>query len=151
MRRASNGKTLVDRGPGVCGFDCFFCGCDCKCVFMEHNWQKITAGIVRDTLWLEGQVNAAKNGDSNPSPEGTERSAWTQYIMTGIDNWKVREDQQVDGRSPSPHELLHDMATLAALNANLNPVMAAGANISCGLWNVIPLTASVKYCAEVDQ
>ncbi len=47
MRKAADGKTAVDHGPGVCGFDCFFCVCDCKCVFMEHNRQKIAAGIVR--------------------------------------------------------------------------------------------------------
>ena len=96
MRKTVDGKTVVNRGPGVCGFDCFFCGCDCKCVFMEHNRQKIAAGIAWEKVWLEKQGNASKSRGSDPSPGEIGRSTWTQYIMTEIDNPNVQENQQVD-------------------------------------------------------
>jgi hypothetical protein len=146
MRKAADGKTAVDHGPGVCGFDCFFCGCDCKCVFMDHNRQKIAARIVREKVQLEKQGNTSKSGGSDPSPEETGRYAWTQYIMTEINNQNVRENQHVDGRSPD--ELLQDVATLAVNDAYSNPIMAAMANVSWGLQKVIPLTGLVKYCTK---
>jgi hypothetical protein len=37
VRKAEDGKVPADRGPGVCGFDCVVCDCDCWSVFMEHN------------------------------------------------------------------------------------------------------------------
>jgi hypothetical protein len=40
------------------------------------------------------------------------------------------------------------MATLAAIDAYSNPIMAANPNVSRGLRKVIPLTGLVKYCAE---
>jgi hypothetical protein len=33
VRKAENGEVPVDRGPGVCGFDCVICNCDCHCVY----------------------------------------------------------------------------------------------------------------------
>ena len=51
---------FTDRGPGVCGFDCVICDCDCKCVFQEHNRQKIAVGIAREKTRLERQGEAAK-------------------------------------------------------------------------------------------
>jgi hypothetical protein len=66
--------------------------------------------------------------------------------MTEINNQNVRENQHIDGRSPD--ELFQDVATLAAIDPYLNPIMAANANISRGLQKVIPLTRLVKYCTE---
>jgi hypothetical protein len=113
---------------------------------MEHNWQKIAAGIVREKVRLEKQGNTSKSGGSNPSPEETGRSAWTQYIMTEINNQNVWENQHVDGCSPD--ELLQDVATLTAIDSYSNLIMAANANVSRGLQKVIPLTGLVKYCTE---
>ncbi len=81
-RKNADGETPIDRGPGVCGFDCVICDCDCKCVFQEHNWQKIAVGIAREKMQLEGQGKAAKNGRSDPSPEETRCTAW--IIVTEI-------------------------------------------------------------------
>jgi len=47
-RKAADGETLIDCGPGVCGFDCVICDCDCKCVFQEHNRGKIGIGILQE-------------------------------------------------------------------------------------------------------
>jgi hypothetical protein len=119
MRKHADGETPIDRGPGVCGFDCVICNCDCKCVLQEHNRKKIAVGIAREKMQLEGQGKAAKNGCSNPFPEETRRSAWTQLIMTEIQNHNVREHQHINARSS--HELLQDVSTLSAIDAYSNP------------------------------
>jgi hypothetical protein len=69
-RKYADGERAINRGPGVCGFDCVTCNYDCKCVFMEHNRQKIAVRIAREKKRLEGQGKAAKkNGGSDPSPK----------------------------------------------------------------------------------
>ena len=148
MRKYSDdGETPIDRGPGVCGFDCVICACDCKCVFQEHNRQKIAVGIAREKTRLEGQGKAAKkSGRSDPSPEETGRSAWTQLILTEIQNHNVQEHQHIDARSS--HELLQDVSTLAAIDAFSNPGMAADTNVSRGLRTLVPLSGPVNYRAD---
>ena len=95
---------------------------------------KIAVGIAREKKQLEGQGKA--NGGSDPSPEETGRSAWTQLVMTEIQNHNVREHQHIDTRSS--HELLQDVSTLAAISAYSNPGMAADANVSRGLRTLLP-------------
>jgi hypothetical protein len=146
MRKHADGETPIDCGPGVCGFDCVICDCDCKCVFQEHNRQKIAVGIAREKMQLEGQGKGAKNGCSNPSPEETGCSAWTQLIMTEIQNHNVWEHQHINARSS--HELLQDVLTLSAIDAYSNPCMAADANISRGLHILIQLSGRVNYRGE---
>jgi hypothetical protein len=53
VRKAADGKTPVEQGPRFCGFDCMVCDCNCRCVFQEHNRQKIAAGLMREKKWLE--------------------------------------------------------------------------------------------------
>ena len=79
-------------------------------------------------------------------PEETRCSAWTQLIMTEIQNHNVREHQHIDTRSS--HELLQDVSTLAAIDAFSNPGMAADANVSRGLRTLVPLSGPVNYRAE---
>ena len=147
MRKYSDGETPTDRGPGVCRFDCVICNCDCKCVFQEHNRQKIAVGIAREKTRLERQGKAAKkSGRSNPSPKETGRSAWTQLILTEIQNHNVREHQHTNARSS--HELLQDVSTLSAIDAYSNPGMVADANVSRGLRTLVPLSGPVNYRAE---
>jgi len=116
-------------------------------VFQEHNRQKIAVGIAREKTRLEGQGKAAKkSGCSDPSPEETGHSAWTQLIMTEIQNHNVREHQHIDTRSL--HGLLQDESTLSAIDAYSNPGMAADANVSRGLRTLIPLSGPVNYRVE---
>ena len=82
--KVANGEVARDRGPGIYGFDCELCACDCQCVFQEHNRQKIWNGIGRENKRLE----ELKRG-SNPSSKDMGEKAWTQFIMTEIDNRKV--------------------------------------------------------------
>ena len=105
---------------------------------------KIAFGIAREKTQLEGQGKA--NGGSNPSPEVTGRSAWTQLVITEIQNHNIREHQHVDARSS--HELLQDVSTLAAISAFSNPGMAADANVSRGLRTLLPLSGPVNYRAK---
>jgi hypothetical protein len=141
-RKYSDGETPTDRGPGVCGFDCVIFDCDCKCVFQEHNRQKIAVGIVREKTRLKRQGNAAfLSGRSDPSPKETGSSAWTQLILTEIQNHNVREHQHIGAHSS--HELLQDVSTLSATDACSNPGMAANANVSRGLRTLVPLSGPV--------
>jgi len=59
----------------------------------------------------------------NWTPEETGRSAWTQLIMTEIQNHNIREHQHIN--THSSHELLQDVSTLFAIDAYSNPGMAA--------------------------
>ena len=95
----------------------------------------------------EGQGKAAKkSGRSDPSPEETGHSAWTQLIMAEIQNHNIREHQHIDARSS--HELLQDVSTLSAIDAYSYPGMAADANVSRGLCTLVPLSGPVNYRAE---
>ena len=73
-------------------------------------------------------------------------SAWTQLIMTEIQNHNIREHQHIDARSS--HDLLQDVLTLSAIDAYSNPGMAADANVSRGLRTLVPLSGPVNYRAE---
>jgi hypothetical protein len=149
-RKYADGERPINCGPGVCGFDCVTCDCDCKCVFMEHNRQKIAVGIAREKMQLDWQGKAAKkNGGSDPSPKEIGRSAWTQLIMTEIQNNNVREHQHINGRSL--YKLLQDVSTLAAIDAYSNPGMAADADVSRGLCTLVLLSRPVNYPAEVGS
>jgi hypothetical protein len=114
---------------------------------MEHNRQKIAVGIAREKTRLEGQGKAAKkNGGSDPSPEETGHSAWTQLIMTEIQNNNAWEHQHIGSRSL--YKLLQDVLTLAAIDAYSNPGMAADADVSRGLRTLVLLSRPVNYHAE---
>jgi hypothetical protein len=56
-----------------------------------------------------------------------------------------RESQHVI--SSSCNKQLQDIASLAALDAYLDPMMVQDANVSWGLWKVIPLLQNVDYWA----
>ncbi len=79
-------------------------------------------------------------------PEETGRSAWTQLILTEIQNHNSREHQHID--ACSSHELLQDVSTLSAIDAYSNPGMAANANVSRGLRTLVPLSGPVNYRVE---
>ena len=67
VRKADeDGEVPVDRGPGVCGFDCVVCDCDCRSVFMEHNRQKISTGVEREKKRLEEVKKSGKTTSVNP-------------------------------------------------------------------------------------
>ncbi len=136
MRKYSDGETPTDRGPGVCGFDCVICDCNCKCVFQEHNRQKIAVGIARE------KTPSFLSGCSDPTPEETRHSAWTPLILTEIENHNVREHQHINARSS--HKLHQDVSTLPAIDAYSNPGMAANANVSWGLCTLVPLSGPVN-------
>jgi hypothetical protein len=147
IRKAANDETPVNQGNGVCGFDFVVCNCDCWCLFMEHNQQKIATGVVWEKKRLEGAKKSGRSGGSGGGgalPEAMGRTAWTEYIMSGIENQNEQEHWHVDGRSQD--ELLQDIATLAGINVFLDPMMVLDANVSWGLQKMIPLLQTVNYC-----
>jgi hypothetical protein len=120
VRKAEDGEVPVDRGPGVCGFDCVVCDCDCRSVFMEHNRQKISTGVEREKKRLE-EAKRTSGGDASPKEcGGTE---WSKFLFSAIENRNVRERQHVDNRSTA--ELHQDCASLAATDAFSDPTMAS--------------------------
>ncbi len=78
IRKAENGKVPVDQGPGVCGFDCVICDCDCCCVFMEHNRQKISTGVVWEKKRLEEAKKSGRTSGGDASPKECGRTAWME-------------------------------------------------------------------------
>jgi len=66
VRKAEDGEVPVDRGPGVCGFDCVVCDCDCRSVFMEHTRQKISTGVEWEKKRLEEVKKSGKTTSVNP-------------------------------------------------------------------------------------
>jgi hypothetical protein len=115
-RKVADGVVAWERGPGVCGFDCKVCTFDCRCVFQEHNRQKICIGIGREKRRLEDQGNLKSN--SNPSPAEMGAMVWTQFIMTEIKNRNVHEHQHIDGQTS--HELLQEISSLASYDVYMN-------------------------------
>ena len=94
IKKAVEGEALVYCGPGVCGFDCVLvCDCDCWCVFLEHNRQKIATGVKWEKMRL---VEANKSG-GDVSPKEIGRMAWTEYLFSALENWNLQEHQHVDG------------------------------------------------------
>jgi hypothetical protein len=144
VRKAADGETPVEQGPGVCGFDCMMCDCNCWCVFQEHNKQKIATGVMREKKRLE-DAKKIDSGGCDASPEATRRTAWTEFVMSVIENCNACESQHVN--SCSFNEQLQDIALLAALDAYLDPTMVQDANVSRGLRKMIPLSQNVNCWA----
>ncbi len=139
-RKVVNGVVAWEQGPGVCSFDCNVCTCNCRCVFQEHNRQKICIGIGREKKRIEEQ---GKNG-SNPSPVETGAMVWTQSIMTEIQNRNVCEHQHVDGHTS--HEHLHAISPLALYDVYSDLLMVLDANVTQGLQKNMPISAPLQYC-----
>ncbi len=125
IRRVADGKTLVERGLSVCRFDCMVCDCNCRCVFQEHNQQKIATGVMREKKRLE-DAKKIDSGGCDALPEATKRTAWTKFVMLVIVNCNVCESQHVD--SCSSHEQLQDVTSLAACDKA--PVFVFGKIVS---------------------
>ena len=122
VRKAEDGEVPVDRGPGVCMFDCMICDCDCWSVFVEHNRQKIlSTGVERAKKQLEEVKKSGKTSGGDASPKKCGRTAWTEYLFSASENRNVREHQHVDGRSTA--KLHQDCRTLAVIDAFSDPIM----------------------------
>ena len=135
VRKAEDGKVSVDRGPGVCRFDCVICDCNCRSVFMEHNGQKISTGVEREKKQLEEAKKSEKTSGGDTLPKECGRTAWTEYLFSVMENRNVREHQHVGGRLTA--KLHQDCGTLAAMNAFSNPTMVSDANVGRGFQMVI--------------
>ncbi len=85
------------------------------------------------------------SGGGDSLLEATGRTAWTEFVMSVIENRNIQESQHID--SCSSNKQLQDVASLAALDAYLDPTMAQDANVSWGLRKVIPLSQNVDYWA----
>jgi hypothetical protein len=122
------------------------CDCNCWCVFMEHNKQKIATGVMQEKKRLEDAKNSGiDSGGGDASPEATGWTAWMEFVMLVIENCNAWESQHVDGCSSDKQ--LQDVASLAAMDAYLDLMMVQDANIIWGLKKVIPLLQNVNYLA----
>ncbi len=81
VRKAADGEALVDHWPGVCGFNYVVCDCDCQCVFMEHNQQKIATGVKREKKWLEEANKSGRTSGGDILPNEIGRMAWMEYLF----------------------------------------------------------------------
>jgi hypothetical protein len=129
----------VDKGPGVCKFECPICASDCAAVFMEHNRQKIATAIMKQ------KEKSSGDGESDPSPEVEGRNIWLDFALDRMDNHTLRERQNANGRTNV--EIANDATTLAALDMSGNRMLAANSNVGRGLAQVVPRSNTVMYRA----
>ena len=134
--------TPVDKGPGVCKFECPICDSDCAAVFMEHNRQKIATAIMKQ----KEKEKSRGDGESDPSPEVEGRNIFMEFALDRIDNHTLRERQNANGRTSG--EIANDATTLAALDMSSNRMLAANSNVGRGLAQVVPRSNTVIYRAE---
>ena len=92
--------------PGVCRFDCDIFRCSCQCTFVENKRHTIANGL-------------KKNTDKNKPIEAREShreggcSLFFDYVRNNLDNYSVREFQDVDSRSE--FEIVNNIATKTAI------------------------------------
>jgi hypothetical protein len=133
---ASKGVLPVDRGPGICGFDCNTCPCVCRVVFMEHNRQKIATGILREKKRLEDGLMKV---DNNPSA-GKER--FIDLLVGNVENRVLLVRQENDNKSRSA--IFQDASSLAAMDTYSEPSIASDPIVRRGLQAAIQRSSAVN-------
>ncbi len=115
--------------PGVCRFDCDVCRCSCQCTFVESKRHTITNGLKKNGMKnkpIETQESQREGG----------RLLFFDYVKNNLDNFFVREFQDVDSRSK--FEVVTDIATKTAIDISSNTAMQCNPNVMRGLQEIIP-------------
>jgi hypothetical protein len=115
--------------PGVCHFDCDVCRCSCQCTFVENKRHTIANGLKKNGMKnkpIETQESQREGG----------RSLFFDYIRNNLDNYSIREFQDVDSRSD--FEVVTDIATKTAIDISSHTAMQNNPNVMRGLQEIIP-------------
>jgi hypothetical protein len=115
--------------PGVCRFDCDVCRCSCQCTFVENKRHTIANGLKKNGMKnkpIETQESQREGG----------RSLFFEYVRNNLDNYSVREFQDVDSRSE--FEVVTDIATKTAIDISSHTAMQCNPNVMRGLQEIIP-------------
>jgi len=108
--------------PGVCRFDCDVCRCSCQCTFVENKRHTIANGLKRNTMKY-------KPIESLESQRECGRSLFFDYARKNLDNYPIREFQDVD--SHSEFELVNNIATKKAINTSTHTAMQCDPILGC--------------------
>ena len=115
--------------PGVCRFDCDVCRCSCQCTFVENKRHTIANGLKKNGMKnkpIETQESQREGG----------RSLFFEYVRNNLDNYSVREFQDVDSRSE--FKVVTDIATKTAIDISSHTAMQCNPNVMRGLQEIIP-------------
>jgi hypothetical protein len=115
--------------PGVCRFDCDVCRCSCQCTFVENKRHTIANGLKKNGMKnkpIETQESQREGG----------RLLFFEYVRNNLDNYSVREFQDVDSRSE--FEVVTDIATKTAIDISSHTAMQCNPNVMRGLQEIIP-------------
>ena len=88
--------------PGICRFDCNVCQCSCQCTFVENKRHTIANALKKNAMKY-------KPIESRESQREGGCSLFFDYVRNNLDNYSIREFQDVD--SCSEFELVNDIAT----------------------------------------
>jgi hypothetical protein len=101
----------------------------CQATFMENKHHTIANGLKKNAM----KCKLIKTRESQR--EGS-RSLFFDYIKNNLDNYSLREFQDVD--SCSEFELVTDIATKTAIDASSYTAMQCNPHIMRGLQDIIP-------------
>ena len=124
------GDPVDDVEPGVCRFGCSICACSCQATFEESKRNQISNALRKNA---EKGSNPIKSAESKR--EGG-RSLYHDYVMNKLDNYSVREFQQVDFRSKD--EMVQDVFTKASIDALHDSSLQCNPYVMRGLQGIIP-------------
>jgi hypothetical protein len=124
------GKLSADAvETGVCRFDCDVCRCSCQATFVENKRHTIANGFKKNEA-------KRKPVETRESQREGGRSLFFDYVRNNLDNYSIREFQDVDSRSE--FELVTDVATKTAIDASSNTAMQCNPFVMRGLQEIIP-------------
>ena len=116
--------------PGVCRFNCNVCRCRCQCTFVENKRHTIANGLKKN------EMKKNKPVETRESQREGGRSLFFDYVKNNLDNYSVREFQDVDSRSE--YEVITDITTRTAIDVSSHTAMQCNPNVMRGLQEIIP-------------
>ena len=118
------GELSADAVEGDCRFDCDACRCSCQCTFVENKRHTIANGLKKNGMKY-------KPTETRKSQREGGCSLFFYYVRNSLDNYSVREFQDVDSRSE--FEVVTDIATKTAINISTHTAMQCNPNVMRGL------------------
>ena len=113
----------------VCCFACDVCLCSCQATFMENKRHTIANGLKKNEL-------KCKPVETRESQREGGRSLFFDYVRNNLDNYSVREFQDVDSRSEL--QIVTDITTKTAIEASSDTAMQCNPFVMRGLQEIIP-------------
>jgi hypothetical protein len=115
---------------GVCRFDCDVCRCSCQATFVKNKCHTIANGHKKNAM-------KCKPIETRESQREGGRSLLSDYVKNNLDNYSVREFQDVDSRSE--FEFFTNIATKTAIDASSYTAIQCNLHTMRGLQISFPV------------